>query len=220
MYEVDRLVGGEVEFWGTKEEEELKSNTGSLGEEDAENYGLQKNKDVKKDKDGKKDKSDHKDEKSCAKKLIKAKNFTQHINTLDADKPIMQRKAAINSGADESTEPILKGLDAVASLNSRDELYKIAKNYRIKRKSVIPKLKYQSYRKAKWILTKQRAPQTQQQNLDSQEHFSADRFLLPNHIRQHAMPELETLQIAKLEKEGSSEEAKAMRREFKRKVIN
>ncbi|KAI8454954.1 hypothetical protein BY996DRAFT_6565059 [Phakopsora pachyrhizi] len=137
MYEVDRLVGGEVEFWGTKEEEELKSNTGSLGEEDAENYGLQKNKDVKKDKDGKKDKSDHKDEKSCAKKLIKAKNFTQHINTLDADKPIMQRKAAINSGADESTEPILKGLDAVASLNSRDELYKIAKNYRIKRKSVV-----------------------------------------------------------------------------------
>ncbi|CAH7668317.1 hypothetical protein BY996DRAFT_8465711, partial [Phakopsora pachyrhizi] len=186
---------------------------------DTEKYGLQKDEDIKKDK------SNHKDEDSWVKKLIKAINFSQQTNTLDVDKHMMQyikeeiqnrRKVAIASGADESTEPILKGLDAVASLNLRDELYKMSKNYRIKRKPVVEG--NITLKKAKGMSTKKRTPRIHQQNLDSQEHFAADRLLIPNHLRQHAMPELETLQIAKLENESSSEDAEAMRRELKRKA--
>ncbi|CAH7687610.1 hepatocellular carcinoma-associated antigen 59-domain-containing protein [Phakopsora pachyrhizi] len=240
--ELEKLNAGEPRK--KKKKKNSKANTDNLGEEDTEKYGLQKDEDIKKDE------SDHEDEESRAKKLIKANNFTQQTNTLDVDKHMMRyieeelqnrRKAAIASGADESTEPILKGLDAVASLDPRDELYKIAENYRIERKPVvegnvtlsatmltsIPEVdlgidtrikNIEATEKAKRMLTEQRTPQTQQQNSDSREHFAADRFLLPNHLRQHAMPELETLQIAKLEKEGSSEEAEAMRRELKRKA--
>lgn len=48
-----------------------------------------------------------------------------------------RRTAAIAAGTLESTEPILKGEDAIASLDPRDELYKIAEKYRIQKKPVV-----------------------------------------------------------------------------------
>lgn len=48
-----------------------------------------------------------------------------------------RRKAAIAAGADESSEPILTGAEAVASLDPRDELYQIAEKYRIDKKPVV-----------------------------------------------------------------------------------
>lgn len=48
-----------------------------------------------------------------------------------------RRKAAIEAGADEFAEPILTGAEAVASLDPRDELYKIAEKYRIDKKPVV-----------------------------------------------------------------------------------
>ncbi|WAQ82189.1 hypothetical protein PtA15_2A506 [Puccinia triticina] len=206
------------------------------------------------------------DEDARTRKIIKSNHFTQQTNTLDVDKHMMsyieeelqrRRKEAIAAGAIESSEPILKGLDAIASLDPRDELYKIAEKYRIQKKPVvegnvtlsatmltsIPEVdlgidnrirNFEATEKAKRQLSEQRAQQSQQGKAtpgtsgtsttgamletNSKEHFAADRFLLPNHMKQNPLNELDSLKIARLESEGLFEEADVLRKDLKRKA--
>lgn len=200
------------------------------------------------------------DEEARTRKIIKSNHFTQQTNTLDVDKHMMayieeelqrRRKDAIAAGTVESSEPILKGLDAIASLDPRDELYKIAEKYRINKKPVvegnvtlsatmltsIPEVdlgidnrirNFEATEKAKRQLTEQRAAHQNNHSghgsstkpvADTKEHFAADRFLLPNHMKPNPFgADLDSLKIARLEKEGLFEEAEALRRELKRKA--
>jgi len=210
---------------------------------------------------------EHEDEDARTRKIIKSNHFTQQTNTLDVDKHMMayieeelqrRRTAAIAAGTLESTEPILKGEDAIASLDPRDELYKIAEKYRIQKKPVvegnvtlsatmltsIPEVdlgidnrirNFEATEKAKRQLSEQRgksgsttAPGGVGSNssgvggrgtmMEAKEHFAADRFLLPNHLKPNPIGELDSLKIARLEAEGHFEEADALRKDLKRKA--
>ncbi|EFP84167.2 uncharacterized protein PGTG_10545 [Puccinia graminis f. sp. tritici CRL 75-36-700-3] len=204
------------------------------------------------------------DEDARTRKIIKSNHFTQQTNTLDVDKHMMayieeelqrRRTDAIAAGTIESSEPILKGLEAIASLDPRDELYKIAEKYRIQKKPVvegnvtlsatmltsIPEVdlgidnrirNFEATEKAKRQLTEQRAQQNQAKTTtgfgatqggpssgaEPKEHFAADRFLLPNHLKQNPLNELDSLKIARLESEGLFEEADVLRKDLKRKA--
>ncbi|KAI7955029.1 hypothetical protein MJO28_005429 [Puccinia striiformis f. sp. tritici] len=208
------------------------------------------------------------DEDARTRKIIKSNHFTQQTNTLDVDKHMMayieeelqrRRTDAIEAGTIESSEPILKGLDAIASLDPRDELYKIAEKYRIHKKPVvegnvtlsatmltsIPEVdlgidnrirNFEATEKAKRQLTEHRVNPSQQAGssktqannpantagrapiADTKEHFAADRFLLPNHMKPNPIGDLDSLQIARLESEGQFEEADALRKDLKRKA--
>lgn len=54
--------------------------------------------------------------------------------------------------------------------------------------------------------------------MEPKEHFAADRFLLPNHLKPNPIGELDSLKIARLEAEGHFEEADALRKDLKRKA--
>ncbi|KNZ56890.1 hypothetical protein VP01_2294g7 [Puccinia sorghi] len=212
---------------------------------------------------------EHEDEDARTRKIIKSNHFTQQTNTLDVDKHMMayieeelqrRRTAAIAAGTLESTEPILKGEDAIASLDPRDELYKIAEKYRIQKKPVvegnvtlsatmltsIPEVdlgidnrirNFEATEKAKRQLSEQRGKcgstpgaggvgSNSSGNglagrgmvMEPKEHFAADRFLLPNHLKPNPIGELDSLKIARLEAEGHFEEADALRKDLKRKA--
>lgn len=219
---------------------------------------------------------EHEDEDARTRKIIKSNHFTQQTNTLDVDKHMMayieeelqrRRTDAIAAGTLESSEPILKGQEAIASLDPRDELYKIAEKYRIQKKPVvegnvtlsatmltsIPEVdlgidnrirNFEATEKAKRQLTEQRVqggkagpgtstgsnstgivgsssqPGRAQMTMapDPKEHFAADRFLLPNHLKPNPIGELDSLKIARLESEGLFEEADVLRKDLKRKA--
>ncbi|MBW0495430.1 hypothetical protein O181_035145 [Austropuccinia psidii MF-1] len=208
-------------------------------------------------KDDRMDEDEPEDDDARTRKIIKSNNFTQQTNTLDVDKHMMlyieqelqnRRKAAIAAGADEASEPILKGAEAVASLDPRDELYKIAEKYRIDKKPVvegnvtlsatmltsIPEVdlgidtrikNIEATEKAKRQLSEQRSQnglhssiKNSPPSMDTKEHFAADRFMLPNHLKHSAAPDLDSLKVARLEKEGLHEEAEALKKELKRKA--
>ncbi|EGG09654.1 uncharacterized protein MELLADRAFT_74358 [Melampsora larici-populina 98AG31] len=229
-----------------------------IDQPDIEEYGVQ---DGSAQKDDRMEEEEPEDEDARARKIIKSNNFTQQTNTLDVDKHMMhyieeelkqRRKAAIAAGADESSEPILTGAEAVASLDPRDELYKIAEKYRIDRKPVvegnvtlsatmltsIPEVdlgidtrikNIEATEKAKRKLADERLSNAQSSrpshssssvNADpNKEHFAADRFLLPNHLKQQNWAsDVDSLQIARLENEGLSAEAEAMRKDMKKRA--
>ncbi|KAG0144039.1 hypothetical protein CROQUDRAFT_672589 [Cronartium quercuum f. sp. fusiforme G11] len=207
-------------------------------------------------KDDRLDEDEPEDEDARTRKIIKSNNFTQQTNTLDVDKHMMRyieeelkqrRKAAIDAGADASSEPILTGVEAVASLDPRDELYKIAEKYRIDKKPVvegnvtlsatmltsIPEVdlgidtrikNIEATEKAKRKLADERMSNLQstggvKPSASTSEHFAADRFLLPNHLKQnHWASEIDSLKIARLENEGMSAEAEAMRKDLKKRA--
>jgi hypothetical protein len=90
---------------------------------------------------------------------------------------------------------------------------------------------FEATEKAKRQLTEQRAQQSQAKtpggtgpthssssSAEPKEHFAADRFLLPNHLKQNPLNELDSLQIARLESEGLFEEADVLRKDLKRKA--
>ncbi|KAH9819650.1 hepatocellular carcinoma-associated antigen 59-domain-containing protein [Melampsora americana] len=228
-----------------------------IDQPDVEGYEMQ---DDSVRKDDKIDEDEPEDEDARTRKIIKSNNFTQQTNTLDVDKHMMRyieeelklrRKAAIAAGADESSEPILTGAEAVASLDPRDELYKIAEKYRIDKKPVvegnvtlsatmltsIPEVdlgidtrikNIEATEKAKRKLADERLSNSQSSRPShsssvtadaNKEHFAADRFLLPNHLKQHNWAsDVDSLQIARLENEGLSAEAEAMRKDMKKRA--
>ncbi|PLW15207.1 hypothetical protein PCANC_18770 [Puccinia coronata f. sp. avenae] len=275
--ELQRLNAGEP-----KKKKKKKNSSTSAGAEAVGGPVPGKSTDVEDDlmgaavKDDRMADDEHEDEDARTRKIIKSNHFTQQTNTLDVDKHMMsyieeelqrRRTDAIAAGTIESSEPILKGQEAIASLDPRDELYKIAEKYRIQKKPVvegnvtlsatmltsIPEVdlgidnrirNFEATEKAKRQLTEQRAqggkagpgtmtgshstgavgssqPGRTQMAMappDPKEHFAADRFLLPNHLKPNPIGELDSLKIARLESEGLFEEADILRKDLKRKA--
>ncbi|POW22914.1 hypothetical protein PSHT_00723 [Puccinia striiformis] len=171
------------------------------------------------------------DEDARTRKIIKSNHFTQQTNTLDVDKHMMayieeelqrRRTDAIEAGTIESSEPILKGLDAIASLDPRDELYKIAEKYRIHKKPVVEGNVTLSATMLTSIPEVDLGIDNRIRNFEATEkakrQLTEHRIFTTESYETNPIGDLDSLQIARLESEGQFEEADALRKDLKRKA--